>query len=107
MRLSGICATCSPVDDSTKAGVKTILSDLQNQLVELAQASLDRLAEMHPATPKPGPLASEAEIESLATAWPSEIDLLFVEAKHAPQQSEGRGSLQSFQSSAQRRRGPE
>ena len=37
---------------------------------------------MHPATPKPGPLASEAEIESLATAWPSEIDLLFVEAKH-------------------------
>ncbi len=69
-----------PVDDSTKAGVKTILSDLQNQLVELAQASLDRLAEMHPATPKPTPVASQAEIESLATAWPSEIDLLFVEA---------------------------
>jgi hypothetical protein len=66
-----------PVDDSTKAGVKTILSDLQNQLVGLAQRSLDGLAELHPTTPKPTPLASEAEIESLAAAWPSEIDLLF------------------------------
>jgi hypothetical protein len=66
-----------PVDDSTKAGVKTILSDLQNQLVGLAQRSLDGLAELHPTTPKPRPLASEAEIESLAAAWPSEIDLLF------------------------------
>jgi len=66
-----------PVDDSTKADVKTILSDLQNQLVGLAQRSLDGLAERHPTTPKPGPIASEAEIKSLATAWPSEIDLLF------------------------------
>jgi hypothetical protein len=66
-----------PVDDSTKAGVKTILSELQKQLVGLAQRSLDGLAELHPTTPKPTPLASEAEIESLATAWPSEIDLLF------------------------------
>ena len=30
-----------PVDDSTKAGIKTILSDLQNQLVGLSQRSLD------------------------------------------------------------------
>jgi hypothetical protein len=70
-----------PVDDSTKAGVKTILSDLQNQLVELAQRSLDGLAERHPTTPKPGPIASEAAIKSLAMAWPSEIDLLFSEAE--------------------------
>ena len=75
-----------PVDDSTKAGVKTILSDLQNQLVGLAQRSLDGLAEHHPTTPKPGPIASETEIESLATAWPSEIDLLF----HAASASQGR-----------------
>jgi len=66
-----------PVDDSTKAGVKTILSDLQNQLVELAQRTLDGLAELRRTMPKPRPIASEAEIESLATAWPSEIDLLF------------------------------
>jgi hypothetical protein len=66
-----------PVDDSTKAAVKGILSELQKQLVGLAQRSLDGLAERHPTTPKPRPLASEAEIESLATAWPSEIDLLF------------------------------
>jgi hypothetical protein len=65
-----------PVDDSTKAGVKTILSDLQNQLVGLAQRSLDGLAELHRMR-KPNSLASEIEIESLATAWPSEIDLLF------------------------------
>jgi hypothetical protein len=59
-----------PVDDSTKGGAKTILPDLQNQLVELAQRSLDGLAERHPTTPKPGPIASEAEIESLATLGP-------------------------------------
>lgn len=70
-----------PVDDSTKAGVKTILSDWQNQLVELAQRSFDGLAERNPTTPKPGPIASEAAIKSLATAWPSEIDLLFSEAE--------------------------
>ena len=70
-----------PVDDSTKAGVKTILSDLQNQLVELAQRSLDGLAKRNPTTPKPGQIASEAAIKSLATAWPSEIDLLFSEAE--------------------------
>ena len=66
-----------PVDDSTKAGVKTILSDLQNQLVELAQRTLDGLAELRRTMPKRRPIVSEAEIESLATAWPSEIDLLF------------------------------
>jgi hypothetical protein len=68
-----------PIEDSTKAGVKTILSDLQNQLLELAQGSLDRLAEGHSMNPKATALAPE--IESMATAWPSEIDLLFVEAK--------------------------
>ena len=64
-----------PVDDSSKAGVKAILSGLQNELVRLAQRSLDRLAASHPATPQPGPLASE--IEPLAGAFSSEIDLLF------------------------------
>jgi hypothetical protein len=73
-----------PVGDSTKAGVKAILSELQNQLVGLAQGWLDRLAASHPTTPKPRPLASE--IESSATAWSSEIDLLF----HAANASEER-----------------
>ncbi len=66
-----------PVDESTKAGVKIILADLQNQLVGLAQRTLDGLAELRPTILKPGPIASEVEIKSLATAWPSEIDLLF------------------------------
>lgn len=73
-----------PVDDSTKAGVKAILSGLQNQLLGLAQGWLDRLAASHPTTPKPRPLASE--IESLAAGWSSEIDLLF----HAANVSEKR-----------------
>jgi hypothetical protein len=64
-----------PVDDSTKAEAKAILSELQNELVRLAQARLDRLAASCPTTPKPKPLASE--IESLVAAWSSEIDLLF------------------------------
>jgi hypothetical protein len=64
-----------PVDDSTKAGVKTILSELQNQRLELAQGWLDRLAASHSMNPEATALAPE--IESLATAWPSEIDLLF------------------------------
>src|SRR5260370_3546145 len=73
-----------PVDDSTKVGVKAILSELQNQLLGLAQGWLDRSAASHPTTPKPRPLASE--IESLAAAWSSEIDLLF----HAANASEER-----------------
>ncbi len=73
-----------PVDDSTKVGVKAILSELQNQLLGLAQGWLDRLAASHPTTPKPRPLVSE--IESLAAAWSSEIDLLF----HAANASEER-----------------
>jgi hypothetical protein len=73
-----------PVADSTKASVKAILSELQNQLVGLTQGRLDRLAASHPTTPKPSSLASE--IELLATAWFSEIDLLF----HAASASEER-----------------
>jgi hypothetical protein len=68
-----------PVDDSTKVGVKTILSELQNQLLELAQGWLDRLAASHSMNPEATALAPE--IESLATAWPSEIDLLFHAAR--------------------------
>ena len=64
-----------PVDDSTKAGVKAILAGLENELVRLAQQSLDRLAANFPATPRPRSLASE--IELLAGALSSEIDLLF------------------------------
>jgi hypothetical protein len=74
-----------PVDDSTKAGVKTILSELQSQLVELAQGYLDRLAESH-RMQKPKSLALASEIESLGAASSSEIDLLF----HAANASEER-----------------
>jgi hypothetical protein len=73
-----------PVDDSTKTGVKNILSELQNQLVASAQVFLDGLAARHPTTPKPRPIASE--IDSLAAAWSSEVDLLF----HAANASEER-----------------
>jgi len=76
-----------PVDDSTKVGVKAILSELQNQLIGLAQGSLNRLAANHLTTPKPRPLASE--IESLEGASSSEIDLLF----HAANASEERQTI--------------
>jgi hypothetical protein len=64
-----------PVDDSTKAGVKAIFADLENELMRLAQQSLDRLAANFPATPRLRSLASE--IEPVTGALSSEIDLLF------------------------------
>lgn len=73
-----------PVNDSTKAGVKAILSELQNQLVGLAQGSLDRLAASFPTSGKPISLASEIELS--AAAWPSEIDLLFHAANVSKEQ---------------------